>query len=463
MPSGITLSALFNAKRLSGGQSHLKGSPSSICIYSPTKSIFCVTKKSLGIFRWSLSSDFSTLISTQFYAFTTKQKYPGFQSVSVSSDGKFLVAGGIDNLIHVWDLISGKYLRALRHHRGPITGLAFRQGQNETPAPQDLYSVSTDRSIKVWQFASKADSSEDEFTLAYVDTLFGHLESPMDLSVLSKERCISVGGRDRSARLWKISDSTHLVFNAPLEYGSLDHICMLTESAFVTGSDNGDLTLWNTSKKRPCFSIKLSNKICSLASLKHSSLFACGDSSGSVKVWRVLDNFNSFEEISSIQICSEGLVSSISWIYPNSIFSISNKKEASKALSKCAIVAALSRENRLGRWEVATALPFSSQGVYVVGFSLENLEPEPFSAYEEMNSLSEEKTDDSQSGSSFSETDTADDDTLPKEEFESSGSDDELTNNSSSEAEKNKTTSETNLLSLSEENLENDILSCDST
>lgn len=90
--------------------------------------------------------------------------------------------------------------------------------------------------------------------LAYVETLFGHQDEVVGISALAAERCVTVGARDRTARLWKIVDETQLVFRGSqpgdkarknkdgterYEEGSMDCVAMIDDEHFVTGSDNG--------------------------------------------------------------------------------------------------------------------------------------------------------------------------------------------------------------------------------
>lgn len=180
-------------------------------------------------------------------------------SVAASQDGKFVVTGGRDRRIVVWDAESLKPLRVFTQHRDAVTGLVFRRGTNQ------LYSASKDRTIKVW--------SLDE--LAYVETLFGHQDEVVDVAALAQERCVSVGARDRTARLWKVVEETQLVFRGGgidkksrnndsevrVAEGSIDRVAMIDEDMFVTGSDNGSLSLWVTHKKKPIFTLPLAHGI----------------------------------------------------------------------------------------------------------------------------------------------------------------------------------------------------------
>lgn len=45
----------------------------------------------------------------------------GRGSWQVSSDGRYLAAGGVDRSIHVWDVRTHQYLRAFAGHRGTVS------------------------------------------------------------------------------------------------------------------------------------------------------------------------------------------------------------------------------------------------------------------------------------------------------------------------------------------------------
>jgi len=73
---------------------------------------------------------------------------------------------------------------------------------------------------------------------------------------------------DRTARMWKVVEETQLVFRLssaekkPIPgvdpkslaaAGSVDRVAMLDDELFVTGADDGSITLWSTQKKKPLF------------------------------------------------------------------------------------------------------------------------------------------------------------------------------------------------------------------
>lgn len=255
-------------------------------------------------------------------------------TIAASQDGKFVVTGGKDRRIVVWDAATLTCLRVFSQHRDSVCGLAFRRGTNQ------LYSASKDRTIKIW--------SLDE--LAYVETLFGHQDEVVDVSALAQERCISVGARDRTARLWKVVEETQLVFrgggaekksrtksnsngsngvNRPsVQEGSIDRVAMIDEEMFVTGSDNGSLSLWVVHKKKPLFVLPLCHGVdpalkvedvsaekhpdenvipqptprwvTALTTIPYSDVILSGSWDGEVRAWRVSEDRKKIERVGTL-------------------------------------------------------------------------------------------------------------------------------------------------------------------
>lgn len=83
------------------------------------------------------------------------------------------------------------------------------------------------------------------------------------MAALAKEQCISVGARDRSARMWKVVEETQLVFRGGgsgisekrrqqgqkagregersskvYNEGSIDKVALIDEETFVTGKSS---------------------------------------------------------------------------------------------------------------------------------------------------------------------------------------------------------------------------------
>nr|POE58534.1 putative wd repeat-containing protein c2e1p5.05 [Quercus suber] len=250
--------------------------------------------------------------------------------IAASQDGKFVATGGADNKLIVWDAATLKPLKVFFQHRDSVISLAFRRGTNQ------LFSASKDRTVKMWHC--------DE--LAYVETLFGHQDEVVDISALAQEKCVTVGARDRTARLWKVVEESQLVFRgggAPSKprdtdtlhvgkaynEGSMDRVACIDDETFITGSDNGSLSIWNIHKKKPVFTYPLAHGlepaapidslsaeevpdreyvfqepqprwITSLRAIPFSDTFVSGSWDGYVRAWRLTPDKRRIEALGPI-------------------------------------------------------------------------------------------------------------------------------------------------------------------
>ncbi|KAF1998099.1 small nucleolar ribonucleo protein-like protein complex subunit [Amniculicola lignicola CBS 123094] len=207
-------------------------------------------------------------------------------SIAVSDSGKFLATGDENARLIIWDADTLTPRKLWTHHRAAITSLSFRRGTEQ------LFSASADRTIKIWSVAEGA----------YIETLFGHQDAIVGVAgglEVNQETCVSVGARDRTARLWKVVEESQLIFRGggtarqkgmdklrkdrfgtkkdeaadhgetngvhdddePIAYaeGSMDCVALLDAGLFVTGSDNGALQLWAINRKKVVFTIPLAH------------------------------------------------------------------------------------------------------------------------------------------------------------------------------------------------------------
>lgn len=314
--------------------------------------------------------------------------------VAASHTGQFVATGGADKRLIIWSAKDLKPLRVFTQHRDAVTSLAFRKGTNQ------LYSGSLDRTVKIF--------SLDE--LAYVETLFGHQDEVVDVAALALERCVSVGARDRTARLWKVVDQTQLVFRGggssekrrprsnketdgpevkSYSEGSIDRVALIDDQTFVTGSDNGSISLWSLQKKKPIFTVPLAHGldppikpeeasadviseakvpepqprwITALATIPLSDLVVSGSWDGEVRIWKVSEDKRRLEALGILgkvegnsednemaeryldggqgQKAVRGVINDLS------VFERGERGEHGLC-----VVAALATEHRLGRWK----------------------------------------------------------------------------------------------------------------
>ncbi|KDD72746.1 hypothetical protein H632_c2946p0, partial [Helicosporidium sp. ATCC 50920] len=158
-------------------------------------------------------------------------------AVAVSDDGQYVAAAGVDRAVHVWEARSGEAVCSLPGHRDTVTSLAFRGGTH------DLYSGSLDRSVKLWSLDEQA----------YVDTLFGHQAGILGLSALRAPRVLSAGA-DRTCRLFKVDEESHLVFRGHCPVQGAAQFVNLRQ--WVSGDDDGSVCLWDQSQRKPVCTLR---------------------------------------------------------------------------------------------------------------------------------------------------------------------------------------------------------------
>ena len=326
----------------------------------------------------------------------TQHHHKAILCVAVSPDSKFVATGGLDKKLIIWDATTLKPSKVFYQHRDAVTALAFRRGTNQ------LFSASKDRTVKIW--------SLDE--LAYVETLFGHQDEIVDVAALAQEKCVSVGARDRTARLWKVVEESQLVFRGggapgttkalerlkhayeddsgvemPQEQkayneGSMDRIAMIDDDTFVTGSDNGSISLWSIHKKKAVFTLPLAHGvdpaltpqeasadvtpdeeldestrggkqarwITALRAIPFSDIVVSGSWDGYVRAWKISQDKRRIESLGVVGTTSntdEDPQGSIKGIIND--LSIVDKGDRGK--DGVRIAAAIGKEHRLGRWK----------------------------------------------------------------------------------------------------------------
>lgn len=234
--------------------------------------------------------------------------------LAASEDGKYVVTGGKDKLVGVWEVQPGsstplprrakvsakkrkakqkagdgsvKWVRGLLGHKDAVT-VSISCRSRRPDQLTDLYRLPS-QSVSIpplsnpsLHFLSTSLSRllclQSLSTLSTIDTFFGHQDSIASVSAIKPTMAVTSGGRDRTARWWKVEEEIQLVFRGggktfernetsgaingadqaeeeekpkpkpkakgkdarkEFQEGSMDVVCILDDSHFLSGGDSG--------------------------------------------------------------------------------------------------------------------------------------------------------------------------------------------------------------------------------
>ena len=156
------------------------------------------------------------------------------------------------------------------------------------------------------------------------------------LDCWTKERPLS-SSSDRSVRMWKVSDDSHLVFRG--HKASIDNVQYLTPESYISSGQDGSLCVWKETQKKPSVQRNYAHGyehgstngrwISAMASCKMTDFVATGSHDGYLRLWNARAEDRVLNPSAAIPV--DGFINSI-------------------ALSKRIIAVGVGNEHRLGRW-----------------------------------------------------------------------------------------------------------------
>lgn len=231
-------------------------------VFSPDERALITSHGFSGIVIWD--SDTGRRIRTM------KGHKGPVKALAISADGRRLASGGRDQTVKIWDVNNGHEVRTLRGHEDQITDVAF------SPDGRRLASASLDSTVRIW----------DMETSGSAPTVIPHPIS-VDTVAFSPNGCLlATGCGDDLARVWDL-ESGETVFE--LE-GHADDV---TDVSFhpagdrlVTSGYDGTITVWDLENGREVLTLRASpSGIDSLALDPVGRRLAAAGLDGKVRVW----------------------------------------------------------------------------------------------------------------------------------------------------------------------------------
>lgn len=235
---------------------------------------------------------------------------PAVYAVAVTPDGKYLVTGGADKTVRVWDVATSKPVRSFQGHLGSVLAVAVRgDGRQFVSAcddgairvwdlnPTDEHKAFVEATDALWTVAFSADGKRlaaagADRTIRVYDPASGQLEAALaghsaPITGLAffpdRNRLASVGG-DRVVKLWDVAGK------------KLDKELKGHESAVLTVAvgDNGKLVVsgsadrtvrgWDPDSGKPLWSWTGRSAVCAVAVRIGGRFIAVGQADGTLVV-----------------------------------------------------------------------------------------------------------------------------------------------------------------------------------
>jgi len=285
---------------------------------STGKFLFSVSKDG-SLIKWDLAAEKKAILNEGPYGKDTRPVTKELLCAALSFDDRYLITGGADKTVRLWDARDLKLIDTFKGHKDNVLGVKFKSYSHE------FCSAGADRVLKLW------DASER----AYLDTFYGHQSNINAIDSIGEN--FVTCGFDRQVIYWKTAEGSQLLFKGG-DY-SLDSIRSVNPRNFVTGSQDGSISLWAVNKSKPLHSIKHAHGDCWMTAVGtafNTDFIASGSYNNALNFYKCSEKDREITKL--FELPSTGIVNDIK---------ISAKADF--------VVTAEGDEHRLGRWITSKA------------------------------------------------------------------------------------------------------------
>ncbi len=193
------------------------------------------------------------------------------EAVNFSSDGKYFISASDDNrVIKIWITESGRLIRNIKYtHRTSINAITF------SPDNKYIYSCGWDMKVKKWDFKTGKE------LMIYN----GHTHQVMDIKFLPDPSYFVTAGKDGLIILWN-ADKPEPVKVIEAHDEEITGIDISSDGKYVVSGNGVKLTVWKLQTGKEIFSSEPQESgINSVAYSPNGEYVASGSWYGKVKLW----------------------------------------------------------------------------------------------------------------------------------------------------------------------------------
>jgi WD40 repeat protein len=159
-------------------------------------------------------------------------KEGGVTALAMASNQRFIVTGGGDAKVRVWDLRSRELVSAFSEHAGSVTALAIYRDDAH------FLSASKDRSFICWDLRKERRVSSHCQRMGGINSLCLSRDQSLVLTV----------GQERKVQLWDLRESAPVQTISPAAGPSGEALCVASahsKDVIVTGGSDGIVRFWD--------------------------------------------------------------------------------------------------------------------------------------------------------------------------------------------------------------------------
>ena len=254
-----------------------------------------------------------------------------------SSDGRFIVSGSMDNTLKLWDIQTGKEIRAFIGHKGNINSVAISDNNKY------ILSTSNDKTIKLWDLETGKE----------IRTYSGHSERVLNAVFYSFDSQIISGSDDNVIKYWETETGKELKSIAGRKT-YIESVDFSSDGKYaLSGSKDNKIRFVDLSTGEIAKNFQGKYMVLGFLSFSRNGKFALSGDGVDMVLWDI-------EKQQAIKNYKG---------HNNTVNYVSFSNDGKLGISVC------SQENKIILWEIESGKPLKSivtEGVYSAIFSPDN-------------------------------------------------------------------------------------------
>jgi WD40 repeat protein len=171
---------------------------------------------------WEFKSGKELLSSDKFF----KGHNGSINSICFTPDSKYVLSGGSDHTLILWNVSSGRKVRKFKGHTGPVNSLDISSDG------KFVVSGSDDKTIKLWKISSSRA----------INTFYGHSDSVTSVKFGADTNFILSGSKDGTMRLWSVNSKQEVLKFCSFKNG--EWITLSPDGYYNSSPEGSNLIYW---------------------------------------------------------------------------------------------------------------------------------------------------------------------------------------------------------------------------